>query len=40
MRPSTLDMLQEEKEIGKKKKENELDEVFSVKGEQITLGHT
>ena len=39
MRPSTLDTLEEEKEIEKKKKEDELDEEFSAKGEQVTLGH-
>lgn len=39
MRPSTLDTSEEEKEIGKKKKEDELDEEFSAKGEQATLGH-
>ena len=39
MRLRTLDVLEEEKEIAKKKKEDELDEEFSAKGEQITLGH-
>lgn len=38
MPPSTSDMSQEEKE-NRKKKENELDEVSSVKEEQVTLGH-